>query len=275
MVGDVKQSIYRFRLAEPNLFLGKYTRFTHDGQESGLRIDLNQNFRSRKEVLDGTNFLFQQLMGTTVGEIDYDEDAELKKGAPYPEDQAFLVELHVINNAAVEKEVVPMLRVRSRIRRRRVRKAQLEARMMAKLIKKTIDEKQQIYDTKTKQYRPVQYRDMVILLRSMPWAPQILEECKKQGIPVYANLSTGYFEATEVAIMLSLLKVIDNPQQDIPFASVLRSPIVGLDEEQLAKIRTFHTGSYYEAMVSILSSVVMGMNFLTYMRRSRLFIKNL
>ena len=79
------------------------------------------------------------------------------------------------------------------------------------------------------------YRDIVILLRSMPWAPQIIEEFKKQGIPVYANLSTGYFEATEVAIMISLLKVIDNPQQDIPLASVLRSPIVGLDEEAAGK----------------------------------------
>ena len=250
MVGDVKQSIYRFRLAEPKLFLGKYTRFTHDGQESGLRIDLNQNFRSRKEVLDGTNFLFQQLMGTTVGEIDYDEDAKLKKGAPYPEDQSFPIELHLINHAVVEKEVISeSSEPKAEFEEEELEKAQVEARMMAKLIKKAIDEKQQIYDTKTKQYRSVQYRDMVILLRSMPWAPQILEECKKQGIPVYANLSTGYFEATEVAIMLALLKVIDNPQQDIPLASVLRSPIVGLDEEQLAKIRTFHSGSYYEAMV--------------------------
>ncbi len=249
MVGDVKQSIYRFRLAEPNLFLGKYTRFTHDGQESGLRIDLNQNFRSRREVLDGTNFLFQQLMGTTVGEIDYDEDAQLKKGAPYPEEQAFPIELHVINQAAVEKEEVSdSSESEAGFEEEELEKAQLEARMMAKLIKKTIDEKQPIYDMKTKQYRSVQYRDIVILLRSMPWAPQIIEECKKQGIPVYANLSTGYFEATEVAIMLSLLKVIDNPQQDIPLASVLRSPIVGLDEEQLAIIRTFHSGSYYEAM---------------------------
>lgn len=249
MVGDVKQSIYRFRLAEPNLFLGKYTRFTHDGQESGLRIDLNQNFRSRREVLDGTNFLFQQLMGTTVGEIDYDDDAQLKKGAPYPEDQAFPIELHLINNAAVEKEVVlDSAEPEAGFEEEELEKAQLEARMMAKLIKKAIDEKQKIYDTKTKQYRSVQYRDIVILLRSMPWAPQILEEFKKQGIPVYANLSTGYFEATEVAIMLALLKVIDNPQQDIPLASVLRSPIVGLDEEQLAKIRTFHSGSYFEAM---------------------------
>ena len=250
MVGDVKQSIYRFRLAEPKLFLGKYTRFTHDGQESGLRIDLNQNFRSRREVLDGTNFLFQQLMGTTVGEIDYDEDAQLKKGAPYPEDQTFPVELHLINNTVTGKAVVSdSSEPEAGFEDEELEKAQLEARMMAKLIKKAIDEKQQIYDTKTKQYRSVQYRDIVILLRSMPWAPQILDECKKQGIPVYANLSTGYFEATEVAIMLSLLKVIDNPKQDIPLASVLRSPIVGLDEEQLAKIRTFHSGSYYEAMI--------------------------
>ena len=246
----IYESIYRFRLAEPNLFLGKYTRFTHDGQESGLRIDLNQNFRSRREVLEGTNFLFQQLMGTTVGEIDYDEDAKLKKGAPYPENQAFPIELHFINNTTVEKEAVSdSSEAEGGFEEEELEKAQLEARMMAKLIKKAIDEKQQIYDTKTKQYRSVQYRDMVILLRSMPWAPQILDECKKQGIPVYANLSTGYFEATEVAIMLAVLKVIDNPQQDIPLASVLRSPIVGLDEEELAQIRTFHSGSYYEAMV--------------------------
>ena len=276
MVGDVKQSIYRFRLAEPNLFLGKYTRFTHDGQESGLRIDLNQNFRSRKEVLDGTNFLFQQLMGTTVGEIDYDEDAQLKKGAPYPEDQAFPIELHVIDNAAVEKAVVSESSdPEAGFEEEELEKAQLEARMMAKLIKKAIDDKQQIYDTKTKQYRSVQYRDIVILLRSMPWAPQIIDECKKQGIPVYANLSTGYFEATEVAIMISLLKVIDNPQQDIPLVSVLRSPIVGLDEEAASK------NPYLFIQVAIMKQwlnfivVVMEMNILTCMKRSQLFIKNL
>ena len=140
----------------------------------------------------------------------------IKKGAPYPEDQAFPIELHLINNAAVEKAVVSdSSESEAGFEEEELEKAQLEARMMAKLIKKAIDEKQQIYDTKTKQYRSVQYRDIVILLRSMPWAPQILDECKKQGIPVYANLSTGYFEATEVAIMLSLLKVIDNPQARI------------------------------------------------------------
>ncbi|MGE7780716.1 helicase-exonuclease AddAB subunit AddA [Peribacillus sp. NPDC097264] len=249
MVGDVKQSIYRFRLAEPNLFLGKYARFTHDGADSGLRIDLNRNFRSRREVLDGTNFLFQQLMGLTVGEIDYDEDAQLKKGAPYPEDKEYPIELHLIDGAADTSEA-GQDNEDSEVgfEAEELEKAQLEARMMARLIKQAINEKQQIYDTKTKQYRSATYRDMVILLRSLPWAPQIMEEFKKQGIPVYANLSSGYFEATEVAIMISLLKVIDNPQQDIPLASVLRSPIVGMDEEEMSQIRLYHTGTYYEAL---------------------------
>lgn len=251
MVGDVKQSIYRFRLAEPNLFLGKYTRFTHDGSESGLRIDLNRNFRSRSEVLSGTNFLFKQLMGITVGEIEYDEDAELKKGASYPEDKPYPIELTLIDNANVDSS--------SSVDEsgdgdefgfddEELETAQLEARMMAKLIKQAINEKQQIYDTKAGIYRAITYRDMVVLLRSMPWAPQIMDEFKKQGIPVYASLSTGYFEANEVRIMLSLLKTIDNPQQDIPLVSVLRSPIVGLDEEELAQVRLFNSNTYYEAM---------------------------
>ena len=97
------------------------------------------------------------------------------------------------------------------------------------------------------------YRDIVILLRSMTWAPQIMEEFKQQGIPIYANLSTGYFQATEITIMMSLLKVIDNPYQDIPLASVLRSPIVGLHEDELAVIRIEQkNGTFYDALVLVL-----------------------
>ena len=247
MVGDVKQSIYKFRLAEPNLFLGKYSRFTSEGRDGGLRIDLNKNFRSRKEILSGTNFLFRQLMGTEVGEIDYDRDAELKLGAPYPEDRPYPVELHLVESSPEQAESDEQSGAEG-FEEEELEKAQAEARLMAGLIKEAIREKQQIYDTKTGLYRSVTYRDMVILLRSMPWASQIMEEFKKQGIPVYASLSTGYFEANEVRIMLSLLQVIDNPQQDIPLVSVLRSPIVGMDEEELAKIRLFHTGGYYEAL---------------------------
>ena len=99
MVGDVKQSIYRFRLAEPNLFLGKYVRFKPDGEDSGLRIDLSRNFRSRSEILDAVNFLFKQIMGVKVGEIDYNQDAELVKGSGYPDVVQFPVEVTIINQS--------------------------------------------------------------------------------------------------------------------------------------------------------------------------------
>src|SRR5699024_7688229 len=134
-------------------------------------------------------------------------------------------------------------------------KAQLEARAYAEKIKSWIGRKDKdplkVHDKTTDTQRDVQYRDMVILLRSMTWAPIIVDELKKQGIPVYAELSTGYFEAIEVKIMLSLLKVIDNPRQDIPLASVLRSPIVGLDEEELARIRIADKKKqYYDALLA-------------------------
>jgi ATP-dependent helicase/nuclease subunit A len=255
MVGDVKQSIYKFRLAEPNLFLGKYNRFTTEGEGTGLKIDLAKNFRSRREVLDGTNYLFKQIMGIKVGEIHYDENAELKKGAPYPEDDEFPVELLLIDkNEGASSESDPGEESESaagEFDTDDLEQSQLEARLMAKHIKDMVEERRGVYNPKTKTSKPVNYRDVVILLRSMTWAPQIMEEFKQQGIPIYANLSTGYFQATEVAIMLSLLKVIDNPYQDIPLAAVLRSPIVGLDEEELAIIRVSQKrGSFYEALTA-------------------------
>lgn len=253
MVGDVKQSIYKFRLAEPNLFLGKYNRFTAEGEGTGLKIDLAKNFRSRSEVLDGTNYLFKQIMGVKVGEIHYDDNAELKKGAPYPEDDSFPVELLLIDKgegASTDSDSPEVNETAdTEFDAEDLEQSQLEARLMAKHIKDMVEERRGVYNPKTKTSKPVNYRDIVILLRSMTWAPQIMEEFKQQGIPIYANLSTGYFQATEVAVMLSLLKVIDNPYQDIPLAAVLRSPIVGLDEEELAIIRISQKrGSFYEAL---------------------------
>ncbi|MBX9971911.1 helicase-exonuclease AddAB subunit AddA [Cytobacillus firmus] len=251
MVGDVKQSIYRFRLAEPNLFLGKYTRFGRDGEEAGLRIDLARNFRSRKEVLHGTNYIFKQIMGTSVGEIEYDQAAELVKGAPYSESQEHPVEITIIDLEGNEKNEPEPESMDEGFDSEDLAQSQLEARFMASKIKEIIENRKEVYNTKTQSGRPAKYRDIVILLRSMTWAPQIMEEFKQQGIPVYANLSSGYFEATEVAIMMSLLKVIDNPYQDIPLASVLRSPILGLTEEELAQIRIHNQrGSFYEALTS-------------------------
>ncbi|WP_243291423.1 helicase-exonuclease AddAB subunit AddA [Bacillus sp. FJAT-47783] len=250
MVGDVKQSIYRFRLAEPFLFLSKYKRFTPEGEGSGLRIDLAKNFRSRSEILDSTNYIFKQVMGENVGEIDYNEDAELKLGASYPDNDDMKTELYIIDRAKREETEEGDIAL---FQEEELETAQLEARLMVTKIKEMIQKQFPIFDRKLGRTRPITYRDIVILLRAMPWAPQLIEEFKQQGIPVYANLSTGYFEATEVAIMLSLLKVIDNPYQDIPLASVLRSPIVGLNANELAIIRTYKKkGAFYEALQTFL-----------------------
>lgn len=246
MVGDVKQSIYRFRLAEPMLFLNKYKQFKADNKETGKRIDLNKNFRSRADVLDSTNFLFKQLMGETVGEIEYDEQAELKLGASYPQSEDTTTEMLLVHLDQHDTE--------SDEEREELETVQFEARVIAKKIKELVEQPFQVYDAKQQLTRNLQYRDIVILLRSMPWAPQMMEELKKQGIPVYANLSSGYFEATEVSVILSLLKVIDNPYQDIPLAAVLRSPIVHLDENEMALIRTSDKkGTYYDAVKAFMS----------------------
>lgn len=244
MVGDVKQSIYRFRLAEPGLFLGKYKAFTPDGKDGGMRIDLAKNFRSRQEVLAGTNFIFRQVMGETVGEIEYNADAELKLGASYPESKNAAAEWIIIDQHKEDSD-------EEEDEQTEWEASELEARFLARRIKEMVVSGYEVFDRKTNTMRPVSYRDFVILLRSMPWAPVMVEECKQLGIPVYAELSTGYFEATEIHIMLNVLRVIDNPVQDIPLASVLRSPIVGVTDEELAKLRIFKKrGSFYQVILA-------------------------
>ncbi|MGM8212037.1 helicase-exonuclease AddAB subunit AddA [Virgibacillus sp. W0430] len=252
MVGDVKQSIYRFRHAEPTLFIEKYKRFSNQGnKDKGIRIDLARNFRSRAHVLSGVNYIFRQILDEQLGEIDYDQAAELiYANTMYdtlplqaPEPEVIVIDREVKDEqSTTEGEDFQDLE-----------KSQLEARLYAQKIKtwigKTANSPLQVIDKATEAQRDVQYRDIVILLRSMKWAPTIVEELKKQGIPVYAELSTGYFEAIEIKIMLSLLKIVDNPLQDIPFVSVLRSPIVGLNEDELASIRLVQRkGFYYDAV---------------------------
>ncbi|WP_226038064.1 helicase-exonuclease AddAB subunit AddA [Aquibacillus saliphilus] len=254
MVGDVKQSIYRFRHAEPSLFLEKYKRFAGDDFPA-KRIDLARNFRSRDQVLSATNYIFRQLLSEEVGEMNYEKDAELiYSNKVY--DQLTLsdadAELVIIDREG--KEETPTEN-QGEEDFQDLEKAQIEARAYAEMIKKWIGHADkaptQVVDKKTETQRDLQYRDIVILLRSMTWAPTITEELKQQGIPVYAELSTGYFEAIEIKVMLSLLKVIDNPKQDIPLASVLRSPIVGLNEEDLAQIRLAKKRvSYYDALTN-------------------------
>ena len=249
MVGDVKQSIYRFRHAEPSLFLNKYKAYGSEESE-GERIDLARNFRSRKQVLDATNYIFRQVLDEEVGEMEYEKEAELiysnkiydELTADDADAELFLIDREAQEGDSEEDEGYKDLE-----------KAQLEARAYGKMIRKWLGyeggEPVQVVDKETGTKRTIQYRDIVILMRSMTWASTIVDELKQQGIPIYAELSTGYFEAIEIKVMLSLLKVIDNPMQDIPLASVLKSPIVGLNEDELAQIRLAKKRvTYYEAM---------------------------
>ncbi|WP_245948280.1 helicase-exonuclease AddAB subunit AddA [Paenibacillus sambharensis] len=288
MVGDVKQSIYRFRLAEPNLFLAKYKSFvslsdsiqqeTTDqpaqpdgGSPSGLRIDLARNFRSRPQVVDGVNDVFRAIMHEAVAEMDYDKSAELVCGAAYPkpapeEAPAYEVECVIIDRgrpqdgeeqaeAAAADEDLTDRKAAEAVAD--MQTAQLEARWIASRIRRLMDGDPaagepplRVFDGKQGVHRKLQWRDIVILLRATrSWAPVLVEELQAQGIPAYAELSSGYFEATEVEIMISLLRVIDNPYQDIPLAGTLRSPLFGLTAEELARIR-IHAGKgpYYEAV---------------------------
>lgn len=253
MVGDVKQSVYRFRHAEPNLFIEKYKRFAEE-EDSGVRIDLARNFRSREEVLVGANYIFRQVLDEDLGEIAYDSAAELIYGNKSYDDlplEDVETELILIDREKTEQHASKDEDTESF---EDLEKAQVEARAYAEKIKQWIGKKDgdtpfQVVDKETGRQRPTQYRDIVILMRSMTWAPTIVDELKKQGIPVYAEVAVGYFEAIEIKIMMSLLKIIDNPRQDIPLASVLRSPIVGLNEDELAKVRLKNrSGSFYDAL---------------------------
>ena len=250
MVGDVKQSIYRFRLAEPDLFLEKYASFSYEKKGSGLKIDLSQNFRSRKEVLGITNFLFGRLMDAALGNVVYDETARLYLGADYPDCSDMSTELWLIDQAdemklesddqqeplGAEETFEDLTRYR------------LEARLIIQRIQELKAQNFMVYDAKAKTRRPFQYRDIVILVRAMTGVPEMMEEMRKAGIGVYGEISKGYFDAIEVQVMLSLLKIIDNPLQDIPFAAVLRSPMVHLSEEVMTEIRlTHHSDSFYQA----------------------------
>ncbi|OXM86117.1 helicase-exonuclease AddAB subunit AddA [Paenibacillus rigui] len=264
MVGDVKQSIYRFRLAEPGLFLEKYKSYSNDGTVPGQKIDLAKNFRSRRSVVDGVNFIFKQIMGETVGEIAYDARAELVYGAVYYPDWQEMTngspaaELLLVDRSDVEQgdeesveaaeasgaddAAVQGTDADSVNEAKELETAQLEARMIAQQIRELLGDGGkpafQVLDKSSGGLRSITFRDVVILLRAtQQWSPVIIEELKQQGIPAYAELNSGYFSATEVEVLLSLLQIIDNPYQDIPLAAVLRSPIVQLSEEQLAQIR--------------------------------------
>lgn len=277
MVGDVKQSIYRFRLAEPGLFLNKYRQYGanrhadgsgEDGlTRAGKRIDLARNFRSRAEVVHSVNMMFRQLMNEGVAEIAYDERAQLAYGATFPSetlgDEAYTPEVMLIDRQGGGPDLTESTdengdtSLSAELESAELETAQLEARAIARRIREMVGDTDKpalhVYDKALQTMRPARYDDMVILLRStLMWAPLMIEEFRQQGIPAGGEQSKGYFQATEVEIMMSLLQLVDNPRQDIPLASVLRSPIVGLDEEELAQIRlSDKRQSFYDAVISV------------------------
>lgn len=299
LVGDVKQSIYRFRLAEPGLFLEKYRSYGSgadagtgaDGSAgaatvvtataAGERIDLARNFRSRRQVVDSVNYLFRQIMREDVGEMEYDPSAELVCGASYPEPEReaelapdYSAELVLLDKGDTRRSEAARGDGESSGEEasaagqegegegsgtglpdeaEELETAQLEARYIGSRIRQMMGLDGSVpfpVTERTGSQRPAQFRDFVILLRATrSWAPVLMEELAQMGIPAYADVSSGYFAATEVETVLSLLKIIDNPHQDIPLAAVLRSPIVGLSADELAQVRLAdRQGDYYRAV---------------------------
>ena len=275
MVGDVKQSIYKFRLAKPELFMDKYDSYT---TEDSLyqKIELHQNFRSRKSVLDGINYIFYQIMQKKLGNIAYTKEVALHAGMEYPKvemvgianiedsksdkllekniggstevllldmsdietkeevDEGFYTEEDgiVFEHKNKKKEIV--------FNETLLTSQEWEAKMIAAKIKELVDEEngQLVYDSKLEAYRRASYKDIVILLRTMSgWADSFTNILMGYGIPAYAESQSGYFNTIEVRTVLNLLKVIDNPIQDIPLAAVLKSKIVDITSEELGKVR--------------------------------------
>ena len=259
MVGDVKQSIYRFRQAKPELFLDKYSRYPLASGGKERKIQLYKNFRSRDEVLRGVNFIFKMVMSNVVGELEYTDDEALHLGATFLENQeedsevGGSIELHIIDKSGNEAEEVVEEELQES-EEEEVDAISLEAKLVSKRIKELFEVKDgkrfKVFDKETKEYRDVKYKDIVILLRATKnWSEIFLDELGAEGIPVYADTGSGYFESIEIRTIMSLLKIIDNPLQDVPMIAVLKSPIMGFTAEELSEIRLLNKEKYFYEII--------------------------
>lgn len=230
MVGDVKQSIYRFRLARPELFMDKYHRFSTE-ESSQQRIDLHRNFRSRWEVVEAVNDIFYPLMEKDLGNVAYDAEAALYAGAVYPDYE---------NADCCKPELLLVPSQESGMERR-----EQEAAAVAGRIRELVE---------TQEIPGITYKDIVLLLRSMSgWAETYQKVFEQEGIPLIVASKTGYFSATEVQTVLSLLRVLDNPYQDIPLAAVMKSYFGKFSSEELAQIRSEYPGMpFYQCVEQML-----------------------
>ena len=229
MVGDVKQSIYRFRLADPTIFLGKYRSFkpyTEAGEGEERRVILSRNFRSRPEVLEGCNDLFRAVMSVPFGEMEYSDDQALYPGAPFQPDSTYCVELDALDGDIDGEEGAE-----------KVSRDLLEARFAAHRIRDLLDQNFPVSDGEGGT-RPVRPSDIVILLRSPNTVLRhYARALGERDILWEAEGGGDFFGSTEISVALSLLQIVDNPRQDVPLISVLRSPVYGFSADRLAQIR--------------------------------------
>lgn len=220
MVGDVKQSIYRFRRAKPGVFIEKYDRYEEDAGSPHRRIDLRENYRSRKEVLEGANDLFRAVMSPEAGGVAYDGRAQLNPAAAYEGEGQPPRLVLVETESAVDDGT------------------REQARYIAAEIRRLFRENAQFYDVKKKDFRPLTLKDIVILLHTRKRAKTFADVLQQAGIPAVYPHKSGFFERREVKTMIALLKITDNPRQDIPLAAVMLSPAGGFTEEDLVRVRT-------------------------------------
>jgi len=260
MVGDVKQSIYKFRQARPELFMKKYQEYKLKEQKKeneNLKIQLFKNFRSRNHILKFINQVFQDIMSLNVGDIEYNEDEYLNLGADYPEfnekRDTYKTELNIID---IKENINDEENDNESENEEEIDNVKLEAQFVANRIKNIINSNQIIYDKKTG-FRNVTYRDIVILLRATSInAPVYEKQLIEENIPVFSDTSESYLESIEIQTIISVLKIIDNPMQDIPFVTVLRSSIVGITDNELVNLRVGRKNiSFYESVKQFLNDI--------------------
>ncbi|EJY56345.1 UvrD/REP helicase [Alicyclobacillus hesperidum URH17-3-68] len=261
-VGDVKQSIYRFRMAEPNLFLDRYRRY-HQG-EGGTCIDLRDNYRSRKEVVAVVNYVFRQLFQEATSGFDYNERVEMRASAPYPpyvEAQA-AVEFHIfVPNLNTDIPQESDIEVMDEAEEDTVRLENLEreADWVARQIAQWMQEGAMIYDSKRESPRPLAYRDIAILLRTGKQSLNtVVAALQRHGIPANADTSTGFFGAPEIQWLIAALRAIDNPLDSLSLVALLKSPLIGWDDLMLARVRVVTGGSYWHALSKAADSTEIG-----------------
>lgn len=244
MVGDIKQSIYGFRMANPRLFAGKYAAFPPGGDAVCQRLDLNRNFRCRQSVVEGVNQVFARLMDGRDGELLYDDAAALVYGAgypPLPEDQdAICQQLHLLVLTAPQDDT------EADGQEQPLSAMEEEGLLLCRQIQQLMAQKAQVYDKHLQQYRDITWRDMVVLLRSPKAAGTVYARILKEAsIPAAVDTGDGYFSAWEIQVVLSVLHIIDNPLQDLPLVAVLKAPFAAFTEEELARLRMLAPKGYF------------------------------